>query len=100
MTRDFWLGLAALPAVATLAVVSVGSALGLLWLLGRLTPSHWALSGVQRHARPAREVFRQVNVAGGHAKTLRRLVRVGPVGFYVIRYAPGRVDVPEPERIP
>jgi hypothetical protein len=100
MSHDFWLGLAAIPALLVLIAVALGVALGLLWLWGRLAPSHWAVSGVQRHARPAIDVFRHVNVAGGHVKTLRKVVRVGPWSLLLIRYAPGNVEDREPERIP
>jgi hypothetical protein len=100
MTAQFWLGLAAIPGLLVFAAVSVGITLGLLWLWARLTPPHWSLNGPQRHARPAAEVFRSTDVAGGHAKSLRRLVRFGPWSIWAVRYAPGHVDVPEPERIP
>lgn len=100
MSGDFWRGLAVIPAFIVFAAVSVGVALGLLWLWGRFTPPHWHLAGPQRRSRPARDVFRRVDVAGGHAKSLRRLVRLGPYGFYVVRYAPGSAEVSQPERIP
>lgn len=49
--------------------------------------SHWWMSGPGR-ARPAADIFRWTEVAGGHAHTLRRIIRIGPFGFYVIRYRP------------
>jgi hypothetical protein len=100
VSADFWTGLAAIPGFLVFAALSVGIALGLIWLWARFTPPHWHLSGPQRRARPAAELFRWVDVAGGHAKSLRRLVRLGPYGFYVVRYAPGSADIPQPERIP
>lgn len=56
-----------------------------------LIPWHWALRGPGR-AVPASHLFRVVNVRGGHADTLRRLIRFGPFGFYVVRYRAGHVD--------
>ena len=100
MSGDFWLGLAVVPGFLVFAAVSVGIALGLLWLWSRLAPPHWAIRGPQHHARPAAEVFRWTEVAGGHAKSLRRLIRLGPFGLYVVRYAPGESKVREPERTP
>lgn len=58
-----------------------------------MIPSHWALKkpgkaiGALRFFRP-----HMVNVRGGHAATFRRLLRIGPFGFYVIRYRPGWVE--------
>lgn len=104
MSRDFWAGLAVIPGFLVFAAVSVGLALGAIVVWARLWdlfgPAHWSIRGFQRRARPAVEVFRWVDVAGGHAKSLRRLARLGPYGFYVVRYAPGSAEVREPERIP
>jgi hypothetical protein len=100
MTAQFWLGLAAVPALAATAAVLYGLFICFAILWDRYAPSHWAFNGPQRHARPAADLFRFTDVAGGHAESLRRLIRLGPWGVYVIRYAPGRVEVPEPERIP
>ncbi len=47
--------------------------------------SHWWL-GLVSKARPASEVLRSTTIAGGEAKTFRRLMRLGPWGIYVIRY--------------
>lgn len=100
MTSQFWAGIAVIPALAATAAVLYGLFIGFAILWDRCGPSHWALNGPQRHARPASEVFRYTDVAGGHAKSLRRLVRLGPWSIWAVRYAPGHVDVPEPERIP
>lgn len=100
MTPQSWAYLAGVALVLLDIAASAALGLGLLWLWFRLTPSHWALSGPQRRSRPGSEVFCRPNVAGGHAKSLRRLIRLGPWGVYVIRYATGHVDVPQPERIP
>lgn len=62
-------------------------------------PPHWWFNGPQRRARPAGDLFRDPNVAGAHVATFRRLIRIGPVGLYVMRYRPG--SAPERgERIP
>jgi hypothetical protein len=50
-------------------------------------PSHWWLSGVGK-ARAAEDVFLFTQVTGGRAATFRKLLRIGPFGFCVIRYAP------------
>lgn len=63
-----------------------------------LIPWHWAFRGPGKPV-PAGRLFRTVDVRGGHAATLRRLLRVGPFGLYVLRYRPGLVDQRE-EREP
>lgn len=99
MNRDFWYGVAAIPlALLGLAALLVG-VLGLLWLWGHFAPPHWWFSGPGK-LRPADEVFQQVNVAGGHAESLRKLARVGPWSLLLVRYAPGHVEERERERIP
>jgi hypothetical protein len=61
-------------------------------------PTHWAVLGPGK-ARPLDRLLR--NVRGGHAATLRRLLRIGPFGFYVIRYKPGHVEELAPrEKLP
>lgn len=65
-----------------------------------MIPAHWAASGLGK-AHPADRLLRVRNVRGGHAATLRRLLRIGPFGLYVIRYQPGHVEeVNLTERIP
>lgn len=100
MNASFWLGLAVIPAALVAAVILAAAGFGVAALWIRCAPSHWAISGPQRHARSAVEVLRVVNVAGGHAKTLRKLLRLGPWSVWVIRYAPDHVEEREPERIP
>jgi hypothetical protein len=92
MSRDYLLGLATIPALLIAA--------GLVWLARyalpalarRWTPPYWTLRGPQRHALNAADVYRHINVQGGHAATHRRLARLGPWGLYVVRYRPGHVE--------
>jgi hypothetical protein len=49
-------------------------------------PSWWRLTLWSRPARPAEEVFREVRVSGGRAVTFRRLFRIGPFSFCLVRY--------------
>lgn len=51
-------------------------------------PPHWWISGPSK-PRAASELFRHTHVAGGHASTYRRLLRIGPWSIGVIRYRPG-----------
>lgn len=92
-TSGFWLGLSVIPAIGVALGALAGLLYGSAWLWGRFAPPHWWIGGPWRHARPASEVLRFTDVAGGHAKSFRRIVRLGPIGLYVIRYAPGRVEV-------
>ena len=55
-----------------------------------MIPLHWRLSG-PGPAQDAKRIFRWVKVAGGRASTVRRLIRVGPFAFYVLRYEPDAV---------
>lgn len=93
MPDGFWLGL--LVGAGALALAAAALAAFYLLLLvaaslwGRYAPAHWWLSGPMRRPVPADQVFRNVDVAGGRASTLRRLLRFGPWAFYVVRYRPG-----------
>lgn len=49
----------------------------------------WWLSG-WGPARDAEDILVNVEVCGGRAITFRRMVRIGPFGFYVVRYGPER----------
>lgn len=55
---------------------------------------HWSWNGPACRATSTAEMFRWRDVYGGHAATIRRLLRLGPFGLYVIRYRPGHVDPP------
>lgn len=56
-----------------------------------LIPWHWSLQGPGK-PQPCSRLFRVQNVRGGHAATIRRLIRIGSVGVYVVRYRSGHVD--------
>jgi hypothetical protein len=56
-----------------------------------MLPSHWWF-GLIGPARDVTALFRRPNVFGGHVATLRRLLRIGPFAFYVVRYRPGHVE--------
>jgi hypothetical protein len=49
---------------------------------------HWRFAWRGR-PRPARELFRWVDVPGAHASTVRRLLRLGPWSILIVRYRPG-----------
>ena len=104
MTASFWLGLAVIPAIAIALLLLAGILLGLATLWGRFAPAHWWISPPRlgrRSARDATELLQVVDVAGGHAATVRPLGRYGPFGLWLIRYKPGRVETArEHERIP
>ena len=53
-------------------------------------PIHWRFK-LWSKAYDASELFDDVNVLGAHCSTDRRLLRIGPWGFHVIRYRPGNV---------
>lgn len=55
-------------------------------------PAHWAFRGPQRRPADASRLLRDANVGGGHVSTLRRLIRIGPVGIYAMRYRPGMAE--------
>lgn len=63
----------------------------------RKLPPHWWINGPSK-PRVASELFRFTHIAGGHAATYRRLLRIGPWSFAVIRYRPG--DDPTVPTIP
>ena len=100
----FWFGVQTVFAAVGGVVVVAGLSYSLLTLLARLwrwAPAHWWVSGPGR-ARQASRLYRVLNVRGGHASTVRRLLRVGPWGLHLIRYRPGSVENPnsESETIP
>lgn len=51
-------------------------------------PPHWWIAGPSKPI-PASRLLRRTHVAGGHASTYRRLIRIGPWSIAVIRYRPG-----------
>lgn len=97
MDRDFWLGLAAIPALLVVVALSWLVIVVVPPLVERLATAcglgHWSLKGPQwGRTTPAGEVFRRVNVQGRHIASIRRLVAVGPWTVYLGRYAPGHIE--------
>ena len=81
--------------VGTLAVAGIAAAvavgLGLVWLAARIWPGHWSLRGPQRRSADVQRLFRNVNAAGRHVGSCRRLLALGPFTIYMARYRPGNV---------
>lgn len=51
---------------------------------------HWAFKGFQRRARAdVSLILRDPDMGYAHVGSLRRVVRVGPWGLYLMRYRPG-----------
>lgn len=66
----------------------------------RRIPSHWWINRPSK-ARTASDLLRLTAIRGGYASTYRRLFRIGPWSFAVIRYRPGDgPDSHQIERIP
>lgn len=80
-------GAITMTALVLAALCCVAMVAAALW--GRFAPAHWWLSGPMREARPAAEVFRDVDARGGRAATIRRWLRVGPWAVYAVRYEAG-----------
>lgn len=92
----FAVGAATIPATVAAVWLAWRIVLAAAGWWGRHGPQHWWLSGPARRATDAARLLRVRDARGGHVATIRRLLRVGPWGVYVWRYAPGHVD-PSPE---
>lgn len=88
---DYTRGVLTIPAVLLAIVAVVAVLAGVLLLIARVWPAHWAISGPGRKA-DLRRVFRNINARGRHVGSFRKLVSVGPWTLHLTRYRPGNVE--------
>jgi hypothetical protein len=82
--------------VGTLVIVGIGAViaagLGIVRLVARVWPAHWALSGPGRKSADPRRIFRNINARARHVGSFRKLVSVGPWTLHLTRYRPGNIE--------
>lgn len=89
---DYTRGVLTVPAVILAVVLALAVLAGVLWLIARVWPTHWALSGPGRKSANLHRIFRNVNARGRHVGSFRKLVSVGPWTLHLTRYRPGNVE--------
>jgi hypothetical protein len=89
---DYTRGVLTVPAVILGIALTIVLIVGAMRLISKVWPAHWAISGPGRKSADVHRVFRNINAAGRHVGSFRKLVSVGPWTLHLTRYRPGNVE--------